>query len=139
MAEDKRPIVSRVLEAMTTRADGWANVLTGLGTIGRDKRLSSIFGTSNRISADKSALSEMFDGDDLVGTICELPAKEMTREWFDLLISDDDDENGTMAMQTMQFLDELGAQSLVCEAITWARLYGGSVIYIYIAGPLAVA
>jgi len=115
------------------RRDGWGNVLTGLGIASRDKRMGATFGASSRISQSRELLDEMFHGDDIVATICELPAGEMTREWFDLLIQPEEGDrfsDSDTADRVMQELDSLGAQPKFKEAITWARLYGGACIFI---------
>lgn len=110
--------------------DGWENLLTGLGNAQRDKRVSSIFKGSNRITHQRELLEELYHGDDLVSTIIDLPAGEMTREWIDLMVQEDEDgdaETDTAAL-IMQELDELGAQEAVATAIAWGRLYGGGLI-----------
>lgn len=113
----------RVFESV--RADGWANALTGLGEA-RDKRLSSVFRRSTRITQMPELLEELFYGDDLVATIAELPALEATRAWIDVAVQGD----AEAATAANQWLETIGAQTSFAGALTWARLYGGSVILV---------
>lgn len=114
------------------RNDGWMNVLTGLGIAARDKRLGATFSGGRRLSMEKELMDEMFHHDDIVATICELPAAEMTREWFDLLIqpSDSDYADTDTADKIMGDLDAHQAQPKVKEALVWARLHGGCLLFL---------
>lgn len=100
-----------------SNVDGWANVLTGLGLANRDKRISSSFVRECRFSRDE--LDAMYHGDGLICRLCELPAKEMTREWIEL-----NDPDQVLSNK----LAALNARRKVFEAITWSRLYGACVI-----------
>lgn len=102
------------------RADGWSNLLTGLGVSGRDKRLGAAVSTAGRLTHHE--LEELFAGDGLGRRICELPAGEQTRKWVSISAEND---AGKLMLQRLQ---ELGAQDAVTEALIWARLYGGAAI-----------
>jgi uncharacterized protein len=104
------------------RLDGWANVMTGLGDSNRDKRLSTTFGSAFRMGVGE--LDELYHGDDVVARICDRPADEMTRQGIRLQ-HDDGPEIGKAVMQKV---DDIEAMSKIAEAITWARLHGGSII-----------
>lgn len=101
-----------------TNADGWANVLTGLGQSSRDKRLGTDFIRDYEI--DRDTLESMFHGDDLVRRVCELPAKEAIREWIEI--------PGDKDRKIQKKLTTLNARGKIFEALTWARLYGGCII-----------
>lgn len=113
------------------RLDGWVNVLTGLGDPNRDKRLSSTFQRTSRLSQQREYLNETFSGDDLVANVVEIPAEEAVREWFEVVIQGDEDDGGAdneTASSIMGQLDELNAQEVTADALVWSRLFGGSVI-----------
>lgn len=106
-----------------TRADGWANVITGLGIGMRDKRLG---GTVQRpCKLEPQVLEDLFVGDSLFKRVCMLPPREMTRQWVTL--SADSEEQAKKHKQRQQ---ELGIQHAVFKAMVWGRLYGGGVIII---------
>lgn len=102
------------------RADSWGNVVTGLGITTRDKRMGAVVMPPEELS--QRALEDLFAGDPVARRICELPARESVRQWIS--ISADKD----VGKATLQALQVLGVQSAISEALTWARLYGGSVI-----------
>lgn len=103
------------------RADGWGNVITGLGMSVRDKRMASQ--VQPAVSLTPQQLDDLFAGDPLARRICQLPPREQTRKW--LKITCDKEE---LAKKHMQRQQELGVQSSVFKAMVWARLYGGSVL-----------
>jgi uncharacterized protein len=104
------------------RMDGWANLLTGLGDVNRDKRVSATVG--DRAFLQATELNEMYHGDDIIARICDRPAEEMTRQWFRL----NQDLDAELGKAVMQCLDDLELQEKLADAVTWARLYGGSVM-----------
>lgn len=113
------------------RTDDWQNVYTALGTL-KDKRLGTEVIQARRFQ--RRELSEMYRGSDVVATIVDVPADEMTREWLEF-IADDDADNEVNA-KVMDFLDGadegpeedqgIQAREAMHEALKWARLYGGS-------------
>jgi len=98
--------------------DGWANVVTGLGT-DIDKRTAFGFRGARRISPQQ--LSDQFEGDYLTARICELPAREMIRKWVRLDVTEDTEARDAMTTA----LADLGTAPAFQEAITWSRLFGG--------------
>ena len=121
--EKTKPIA---LATTPMNSDGWANLLSGLGTQARDKRRSTAFTRSSPL--DQEEIDNIFHGDDTTATICELPAREMTREWFTLMVPIVDDVD--LASEVMTKLADLDLQRKTKEAITWSRAYGGSLIFI---------
>jgi phage-related protein (TIGR01555 family) len=109
-------------------ADGWTNVLTGLGLSSRDKRVGMDFRGGPRLSHQREFLEELYHGDDIVGRIVDLIPQEMYREWIDLVVGTEDGVDMDTAAAILQELDSLGAQSAFADAESYARLYGGSVI-----------
>lgn len=109
--------------AALARADGWQNVLTGLGTA-RDKRTHAQFGGALLFQGGQE-LDELYAGDDVIARIVDLPAQEMTREWIELRAGE---EEAGVAKDLAQRLDDLDLQSATAEALTWARLHGGALM-----------
>lgn len=82
-------------DSLTTRqrADGWLNVLTGIGTSTRDKR------RANTLCLDENATKreyqeELWRADDMVARIIETVPDEMMRNGFELKIEDDAADTG---------------------------------------------
>lgn len=114
-----------------TNLDGWENFATKMGNAKRDKRLSAVFCEPPYMFGPE--LEDIYHGNDLANRICTLPAQEATRAWVELKI--DDDGTDQVARQDTvksveQSMQTLGVQARVAEAITWARLFGGSIIYV---------
>lgn len=104
-----------------THADGWANVITGLGT-SRDKRKGALF-VRDGISRDRSTLENLYAGDDMAARIVDALPDEMTREWIELSIEDTEQKKATN-----QALETLDARANIRLAMIWARLFGGSCV-----------
>ena len=115
---------AQAVQQSVRKSDGWANLATGLGDALRDKRLSSAFTTST-LSSDQC--EDLYRGDDLAARVVDLLAADMTREWCDVLVEGDKET----AEKVQKDLDErLRAQEKCRLALTWARLFGGSVLLI---------
>lgn len=122
--------------AEAARRDGWHNTITQLGRA-RDKRMATRI-TTPGTSGSRDEYDDMFHGDDTSATIAELPAREMTREWITLSMDDAGTDVRTEAPEdrmlaaknVMQALDDLEAKTMVCQAILWARVHGGSLLYL---------
>ncbi|MDK1020187.1 MAG: DUF1073 domain-containing protein [Candidatus Hydrogenedentes bacterium] len=102
------------------KTDGFANALTGLGDRNHDSRLSTVFRLGRLLTDPR--LTALYRGNGLTRRIMNLPAVEMTRNWFTI--------NGDDKDVVLQKLETLGAQEAYTDALTWARLYGGSIILI---------
>lgn len=126
-----------------TRDDGWENVLTGLGIKDRDKRLGGEI-SPLRSSTSFALFEEMFHGDFMAGVIAELPAQEMTRKWINLKIDAANIDDGgdlqleaekealNLADETQMALTRLKARHSTFEAVLWARVFGGAIIFMAI-------
>lgn len=118
--------------------DAWENVITGLGT-SRDKRLGGAI-VPPVPAGTREVFEQIHAGDDIAATIAELPAGEMFREWITMNVDDsaedessreqDAEERVDTAKKVMQKLDELSAQSLFTQAKVWARVQGGSLLFL---------
>lgn len=103
-------------------SDGWYNLFTGMGMQQYDKRVNTKFGASDMFGRDE--LSELYRGDGIAKRIITIPSGDMVREWFKV--------NGDPEGFILQKLDSLSAKGHFSEALDWSRLYGGSVILMYI-------
>lgn len=109
--------------SVALRADAWNNVITGLGVQGRDKRFGAAFDACVVSPGDAEALHR---GDDMAARAAELPAKEMTREWLDVQVADDEEQGKDLTSD----LERIEARQKFLEAMIWARVFGGSGILI---------
>lgn len=98
------------------RLDFWQNLATGLGT-SRDKRTATVFVPNQRMGYDQ--ISALFRFEPVAARICELPAKEMTREW----VRFPNDEKGKFARRVQQ----LKVRDHVFDGLLWGRTFGGAV------------
>ena len=96
-------------------ADGLVNVVSGLGTA-KAKRSHNSF--SYAILNDFSQLDSAYQTSWLARQIVDAPAEDMTREWRTIK-SDDAD-----IIRSEE--DRVALQSMVSEATSWSRLYGGA-------------
>lgn len=95
------------------RADGWENVITGLGRSGFDKR------SGGRLSVPRSTnefqlFEDLFHGDDLANTCVATPAQEMVRAWINIAHDADDEEGDSLdkgGEEETQLGKESGGQS----------------------------
>ena len=100
------------------RADTWINLAMGLGDASTDKRLATRYKASPVIP--DATLTNLYRFNGLVRRVINLPATDMTRNWFKVNGDDDD--------VILQKFETLGAQSAYKDAEIWSALYGGSVI-----------
>jgi phage-related protein (TIGR01555 family) len=109
-----------------TAADGWANVLVGLGGK-QDKRKSTHFDTGTILQATE--LEAMYLGDGIAARVIDVVADDMTREWIDLEGEEDDDDAQEKDWEKLDAeLRRLQAQTHFNTALKWKRLYGGALI-----------
>lgn len=96
--------------------DGWANLITGLGYAGSDKRLSTGFIAEPRLTY--MDLTELYRSDGLAKRTVDLASNDMFRAWFRL----EGDTDGLIEVR----LKELDARKQLKKAVRLARLYGGA-------------
>lgn len=116
--------------------DGWESTITGLGRA-RDKRTGTRI-KYPAVEGSRDQFDDYYHGDDTAATIAELPAREMTREWLTLSVDDaggdvrteDTGDKMLAAKEVMQALDDLDCKSMVAQAILWARVHGGSLLFL---------
>jgi phage-related protein (TIGR01555 family) len=103
--------------------DGWQNLNTGLGDPTRDKRKSAALSVT-RLSFEDAA--NLYRGDKYAAKVVDIPAGEMVREWFDVLVEKDESKSEDIEKR----LKELKAKSAFKQALIWAREFGGAGILI---------
>ena len=119
--------------------DGWESTITGLGTA-RDKRYATRIKYAG-VEGSRDRFDAYYHGDDTSATIAELPAVEMTRRWIELHVDDSARDEGRneeasaadkmlTAKQVMQSLEDIGAQYVFAEALLWARVHGGAMVFV---------
>ena len=107
-----------MLKGLKTRLDSWANVMTGMGILGRDRRNSTRI--TQDFLLDRPELLAIYRSDGLGKNIVTVPADDMVREWID--VTGDPDNLAVEALVNLQAKDKFK------EALYWSRLFGGSVI-----------
>jgi phage-related protein (TIGR01555 family) len=104
------------------RFDGWTNLLLGIGSAARDKRLTASFVAD--VLSDEQAL-ELWRGDDLAARAVEVWPNEMLREGWELC-TDDEDKDRTEAIT--KYAEDLGFDSALQTAMQYENAYGGGAI-----------
>lgn len=121
-----------------SHTDGWKNIITGLGTA-RDKRTGTQIAPA-LVQGSRDEFDAWYASDHTAAKIARLPAREMTREGITLQVDDsvEGEEVKTeasvgdkliTAKQVMQAFDDLSVMGRITEALVWARVHGGSLIY----------
>ncbi len=101
-------------------ADGWANLLSGLGVKGRDKYTAAHPVGPDYLSDEQ--LSNIYVGDGLGRKIIRNPSEDATREWIEITGDDEGDLS--------RYLNELKVKGAMRDAMNWARAYGGALVVI---------
>lgn len=114
------------------KADGWMNLLTGLG--GKmDKRNYSHYSFGTYLTDPE--LEQLYLGDGIATRVVDIVADDMTREWVTVKSARDESDDDSASVNTAidkinQTLESLNAESVFNEALKWKRLYGGSIIIV---------
>lgn len=100
------------------KVDGWANILTGLGIRGKDKRLNAE-AQWNRM--DESKAEQLYASDDIASKVVDYPVEDSLREGWKLIGVDD----VQTSKLNSEFYDRLKLAGKVELAWKYARMYGG--------------
>lgn len=103
----------------TPRLDGWENAYTGIGILGRDKRLGSALSAEG---IPQEQAEELWRGDDIIARIIETLPNEMLRAGHCPKVEGDKDL--TEAMESEADRLNLGEQAR--RALYYARAFGGA-------------
>lgn len=101
--------------------DGWVNVLTGLGQLNKDKRTGASIEYSPFQESDAASL---YAGDDIAAKIVDLLPDEALREPFEVTGVEE-----AQAQAISKEFERLKAVQAMNKAWKWARLFGGSGIF----------
>ncbi len=115
------------------REDGFANLVTGLGIVGKDKRVSTAFLAQ---VVDPYTARDLWRGNDIAARVVETVPTEMFRRGFEVCLDDKEQSEAANAA-----LEELGATEALTRATEFERAYGGGAIWPVIndrAGDLAM-
>ena len=111
------------LKETAFRSDGWANVLTGLGQINRDKNMSTL---PQLEFLSQDIVEALYQVDDISAKIVDLPVSEMFREEFKINIPDD---KGDQADWIFERLKQLKACEHIDYLLRMGRLYGTACLF----------
>lgn len=147
MAENKLAVVGKKDSSMMDyvadklkqlkRADGWSNILTGLGRRDKDARMASVI-QWNRMS--EHDMENLYAGDGMAAKVVDLPVDEATEKGYKLTGIENTEAIKISDAAKLLFFDDA-----VKEAARTARLYGGAAILkVYdddldLAAPVRVA
>ena len=115
----------------TSGMDGYDNPLAGLG----ESSLLFSAGTFQPMNLTRNipALTNAYRGSWLAKKIIDMPAEDMTRNWYKL--------STTLPQKALQKLKDLEARHSVKQELTngirWARLYGGCEVLMDVDDPLS--
>lgn len=123
------------------RFDGYLNAYTGLGDFNRDKSLLSSFQRRSKLS-DKY-LEDLYHESDVAARICDAYPEEMFKQGFYIKTENSeykDDMDEYLSIENLQAeqpeihallmkFDELEAREKFLRAMIWARVFGGSAIF----------
>lgn len=115
------------MQARQVINDGWENVFTGLGIAGVDKR------TGGQVRYRRSAqisLENLHDADDIAHRVVNLLPDEGTLQWTEHTIPGAGKE--ALKKGITDYETRLHVIEKFNKAWKWARLYGGSAIYVSI-------
>jgi phage-related protein (TIGR01555 family) len=107
-----------------TVTDGWANVLSGIGT-NLDKQS---YARPMWVGLDKGNAESIFSADDIGSKIASIVPDDGTREGIDWIIPSEDSGDITKFLE--KEFDRLHIWKQISWAWTLARVYGGSLIYL---------
>ena len=120
------------------RLDSWSNLLSKVGVVGRDKRVSSTV-DEPQVFKVRHEMDALYHGNDLARKIIDFPAQEMVREWVRIRTTTmAPKEATTFSRDVLDSMETLDLQDKLGEAIAWARLYGGSCVFLGVDGGGAV-
>jgi phage-related protein (TIGR01555 family) len=115
------------------RGDGWSNTLTGLGTVARDKVMSSTF-LRNRILTDEE-LASLYE-DDMGARIVDRVVEDSLRKGVLFKVKDDDfNKSRELEGSLIGAFDGLEVIEAVSDADCWGRLFGGGAVMVNTDDP----
>ena len=104
--------------------DGWKNVLTGLGYASRDKRANAV---AVHYILRKSEVESIYSADDIAKKIINEIPEVAVRKWIELTNAPPEEK----ILINNEF-KRLKLPSKLKQAWQWARLYGGSALFLVV-------
>lgn len=112
---------------MIVKMDGWSNVLTGLGRVGKDKR-SGMTADWERMDWDQT--ENIYACDDTAEKIVDVPVDEAFRKQPIFKKTDMDAE---FNKELWDYLNSINFLEMFKQAAKWGRMYGGGFLMFGIA------
>ena len=110
--------------------DGFANLTSRLGVGNVDNQISEGFYELNLLTRNRLQLEAAYRGSWIVGAMVDAIAEDMTKAGVTITTSE-----GAKDVQNFQaYLKRLQIWSSLCDVKKWARLYGGALGVLQIAG-----
>lgn len=108
-------------ERALERVDGWANLVTGVGTDRRAKRLA--FSADAILSEE--LLEQLYIGDAYANRICRVVPEEALRQGAVVATGDAEADP-----RVAEHLDAMQVHARLARAWTWARVFGGGAVLV---------
>lgn len=109
-------------ENVRFKADGWYNNITGIGITNIDRRMHTKYELREIIQINELTAIYRTEG---IGTrIVNEKPNDMIRRWFTI--------EGDTDNIILKILNKMNAKKYFREALIWDRLYGGSVILLFV-------
>lgn len=103
------------------RTDGWESFLSGYGT---QRDPSTSMRPAPETGLKQQELDDIYRADGIGRRIVDLPAEEMTRQWFNI--------EGAKGDKRLADLDRINAKQQFNRALRWGGLYGGAIMVLLI-------
>lgn len=124
----KKPRQSAASAAIRRFSDGVSNPLLRIGT-GTPNTFGATTYLPQFTTMARQVLEWAYQTSWMCGLVVDIPAEDMTREGVEIKC---DDPKASEAIQ--RAFDRYGVMDQLCDAIKWARLYGGAIAVILIDG-----
>lgn len=108
-------------ERALERVDGWANLVTGVGTAARSKRVS--FSADAILSEE--LIEQLYVGDAYANRICRVVPEEALRQGA-RVVTGDAGADAALA----EHLDDFEVNTCLTRAWTWGRVFGGGAVLV---------
>lgn len=112
--------LGKMVEKALARGDGWANLLTGMGTTTGDRKMSTTFVANAML--DETSLMYIYAHDGLGARIIDVPVEDMLRQGFK--VTGDTDGLVYRDLKTFNGIFQIE------RALKWGSLYGGAIAVI---------
>ena len=124
----KKPRQSAASAAIRRFSDGVSNPLLRIGT-GTPNTFGATTYLPQFTTMARQTLEWAYQTSWMCGLVVDIPAEDMTREGIEIKC---EDPKASEAIQ--RAFDRFGVMDQLCDAIKWARLYGGAIAVILIDG-----